>query len=49
MKVTNPKDPKDKSPIIVARKDVDEVDADYFLVPVGIKYHEGVVMNSFAI
>lgn len=49
MKVTNPKDPKDRTPIIVARKDVDEVDADYFLVPVGIKDHEGVVMNSFAI
>ena len=49
MKVTNPKDPKDKSPIIVARKDVDEVDADYFLVPVCSKDHEGVVMNSFAI
>lgn len=49
LKVTNPKDPKDKTPVIVARKDVGEVDVDYFLVPVGIKDHEGVVMNSFAI
>lgn len=49
VKVINPKDPKDKTPVIVARKDVDEIDADYFLVPVGIKDHEGVAMNSFAI
>lgn len=47
--VQNPKDPADKSPIIVAGKDVGEIDADYFLVPVGIKDHEGPVGSSFAI
>lgn len=47
--VRNPKDPQDKTPIIVSRKDVGEVDADYFLVPVGIKDHEGPVMTSFPI
>lgn len=49
LKVTNPKDPTDKTPVIVSRKDVNEVDVDYFLVPVGIKDHEGVVLNSFAV
>jgi nuclear protein localization protein 4 homolog len=47
--VQNPKDPADKSPIIVAGKDVSEVDADYFLVPVGIKDHEGPVGSTFPI
>ena len=47
--VQNPKDPVDKTPIIVAGKDVGEVDADYFLVPVGIKDHEGPVGSSFPI
>jgi nuclear protein localization family protein 4 len=47
--VVNPQDIKDKSPVIVAGKDVNEIDVDYFLVPVGIKDHESVVMNSFAI
>jgi nuclear protein localization family protein 4 len=48
-KARNPNDPRDKTPIIVARKDVDTVDVDYFLVPVGIKDHESVVMSSFAV
>ena len=47
--VKNPKDPSDKTPIIVASRDVAEIDADYFLVPVGIKDHEGPVMTSFPI
>ncbi len=47
--VQNPKDPADKTPIIVAGKDVAEVDADYFLVPVGIKDHEGPVGSTFPI
>ena len=45
----NPKDLLDKTPVIVARKDVGEIDADYFLVPVGIKDHEGPVMTTFPI
>ncbi len=47
--VQNPKDPSDKSPIIVAGKDVGEVDADYFLVPVPIKDHQGPVGSTFPI
>lgn len=47
--VRNPKDPTDKSPIIVAGKDVGEVDADYFLVPVPIKDHQGPVGSTFPI
>ena len=49
MPVNNPKDPLDKTPVIVASKDVAEVEADYFLVPVGIKDHEGPLMTSFPI
>ena len=47
--VQNPKDPNDKTPIIVTSRDVAEIDGDYFLVPVGIKDHEGPVMTSFPI
>lgn len=47
--VRDPKDPVDTSPIIVAGKDVGEVDADYFLVPVPIKDHDGPVGTSFPI
>lgn len=49
LKVVNPKDPEDKTPIIVSREDVDEVDAELFLVPVSIKDHEGPVMTNFPI
>lgn len=45
----NPNDPKDRTPAIVAGKDVNEVDADYFLVPVGIKDHTGPLNTSFPI
>lgn len=49
MPLTNPKDRNDKHPAIVAGKDVSEVDADYFLVPVGIKDHDGPLSTSFPI
>jgi nuclear protein localization family protein 4 len=49
LKVTNPKDTRDATPVIVGGKDTSEVDVDYFLVPVSIKDHESIVMNSFAI
>lgn len=49
IKVRNPKDPNDKTPVIVARKDVGEVDVDYFLVPVGIKDHQSPLHHGFPI
>lgn len=49
LKVKNPKDPKDKTPVIVAKRDVDSVDAELFLVPVSIKDHESMLMTSFPI
>ncbi|KAK9805051.1 hypothetical protein WJX73_007136 [Symbiochloris irregularis] len=45
----NPKEPKKKDPVIVAGKDVGEVDNNYFLVPVKILDHEGSIMTEFAI
>ena len=47
--VRNPKDPRDKTPVIVSRKDVGEVDVDYFLVPVGIKDHQSPLHHGFPI
>lgn len=49
IQVRNPKDPSDKTPVIIARKDVGEVDSDYFLVPVGIKDHDGPLGTTFPI
>jgi nuclear protein localization protein 4 homolog len=49
MPLVNPNDPRDETPVIVAGKDVAEVDADYFLVPVGIKDHTGPLLNQFAV
>ncbi len=45
----NPKDPSDKTPVIVAGKDVGEVDNDYFLVPVKILDHDGPLKTTFPI
>jgi hypothetical protein len=45
----NPADPKHPAPVILAGKDVGEVDNDYFLTPVGIRDHEGALGSSFAI
>jgi len=45
----NPADPKDKTPVIVAGKDVGEVETDYFLVPVGIKDHSGPMGTLFPV
>lgn len=49
IQVVNPKDSTDKTPVIVGGKDVDEVDAEFFLVPVSIKDHEGPCMTEFPI
>ena len=42
-------EPKKKDPVIVAGKDVSEVDVDYFLIPVNIRDHEGPLFTSFPI
>lgn len=42
-------EPKKKDPVIVAGKDVGEVDNNYFLVPVKILDHDGQLTTSFPI
>lgn len=42
-------EPKKKDPVIVAGKDVGEVDNNYFLVAVKILNHEGTIMTEFAV
>ncbi len=42
-------DPKNEAPVIVAVKDLGEVDNDYFLIPVGIRDHEGPLFSSFPV
>ena len=42
-------DPKNETPVIVAVKDLGEVDNDYFLIPVGIRDHEGALHTSFPV
>ena len=42
-------EPNKKDPVIVAGKDVGEVDMDYFLIPVNIRDHEGPLDCSFPV
>lgn len=42
-------EPAKKDPVIVAGKDVSEVDNDYFLLPVSILDHEGPLMTVFPV
>jgi len=49
MKMRNPKDPKDRNPVIVAGKDVAEVDNDFFLCPVKILDHTGPLSCTFPV
>lgn len=42
-------EPTQKQPVIVAGKDVKEVDNDYFLIPVKIMDHEGPLRSSFPV
>ena len=42
-------EPTLKQPVIVAGKDVKEVDNDYFLIPVKIMDHEGPLRTSFPV
>lgn len=45
----NPHDAEVKLPVMISGKDTDEVDNDFFLVPVAVKDHEGPFMSSFAV
>jgi hypothetical protein len=42
-------EPGAKAPVIVAGKDVAEVDTDYLLLPVSIRDHEGPLGASFPV
>ncbi len=42
-------EPQHKAPVIVAGKDVGEVDNDYLLIPVNILDHEGPLSATFPI
>lgn len=48
-RLVDPKEPKKKTPVIVAGKDASQVDNDYFLVPVPIRDHGGPLRSSFAV
>eukprot|EP00955_Chlamydomonas_euryale_P099944 365252-Chlamydomonas_euryale.AAC.31 len=48
-KVVNPKEPKVKNAVIVASKDQDEVDNDYFLCPASITSHDGRLHNVYPV
>ena len=45
----NPSDKNDKTPVIVGRTDVNQVDVDYFLVPVAIDSHSSGFSSSFPV
>lgn len=45
----NPEKPEDKTPVIVARQDVSEVDNDFFLCPVNILDHQGFLSCEFPV
>lgn len=45
----NPKEPDVKAPVMISGKDSDEVDNDFFLVPLAIRDHEGSLLTSFPI
>lgn len=49
IRVGNPENPKDKTPVIVAGKDVGEVDNDFFLCPVNILDHQGTLKCGFPV
>lgn len=45
----NPREPDVKDPVIVAGRDVSEVDNDWFLCPVKILDHQGPLLSSFPV
>lgn len=48
-RMQNPNDLLDKTPVIVARTDVSEVDNDFFLCPVNILDHKGFLLCEFPV
>ena len=48
-KLVDPRDPAKPRPVMVASKDVGEVDNDYFLVPVSIRDHAGPLSSTFPV
>ena len=48
-RMCNPNDADAKLPVMVAGKDTDEVDIDFFRVPVALKDHQGRWMSSFPV
>lgn len=46
---SNPAEPRNEAPVIVAGKDQGEVDNDYFLLPAKILDHEGPLRTGFPI
>lgn len=49
IKMQNPNEPDKKDPVIVAGKDVNEVDNDFFLCPVNILDHQGELSCTFPV
>lgn len=45
----NPKEPDIKAPVMISGKDTDEVDNDFFLVPLAVRDHEGSLLSSFPV
>ena len=45
----DPREPEKKKPVIVAGKDTDRVDNEWFLCPVKILDHEGLMTSDFAV
>lgn len=48
-KMRNPKEPDVKAPVMISGKDTDEVDNDFFLVPLAVRDHEGSLLSSFPV
>jgi hypothetical protein len=48
-KMKHPNDASVTLPVMISGKDVDEVDNDFFLVPLAVKDHQGPLLTSFPI
>eukprot|EP00892_Ulva_mutabilis_P011724 jgi/Ulvmu1/8924/UM005_0015.1 len=48
-RMKNPKEPDIQAPVMISGKDTDEVDNDFFLVPLAVKDHEGSLLSSFPV
>lgn len=48
-KMQNPKEPDVKEPVMISGKDTNEVDNDFFLVPLAVRDHVGSLLSSFPV